>query len=118
MNKTVFSLLSFLLIAGTLSADSIYMKNGDTLTGNIESLDISQIVIKTSYGVLKIDRREIKNAVIDGIPSTGGNKASSNNSSPEKAVSAAPAASEKIGKNTVKAAGLLSSMIISAHQML
>ena len=45
--------------AATAGADELHLKNGDRITGYIVSMDGEEVVVRTSYGELTIDRSQI-----------------------------------------------------------
>jgi len=58
--------LSVLLVFGQASADEVWLKNGDRLTGKVVSLDSGLLVFKTSYaGDLSIKWEEVTNLKTD-----------------------------------------------------
>jgi putative salt-induced outer membrane protein YdiY len=67
--KGVFIILTVLLVIlvwGHASADEVWLKNGDRLTGKVMSLDAGTLVFKTSYaGDLSIKWEEVVNLKTD-----------------------------------------------------
>ena len=64
--SSVLAVLSVLLVFGQASADEVWLKNGDHLTGKVVSLDSGLLVFKTSYaGDLSIKWEEVANLKTD-----------------------------------------------------
>ena len=69
MKSFLFYCIFVFLLLGNLSADEVLMKNGDSLTGHIENIDMDTVVIKTAYGILRLSRQEINKATLLGTSS-------------------------------------------------
>ncbi len=61
--KKALLLLFIHSITVSALADTIYLKNGDHISGQISTMTISELEFKTPYSTLKIPRSDIKNIV-------------------------------------------------------
>jgi hypothetical protein len=52
--------LVFILLSSVLFAETIYLKDGTVITGEIASQDETTITVETSYGILSIDKKQIE----------------------------------------------------------
>ncbi|MCK4542811.1 MAG: LamG domain-containing protein [Spirochaetales bacterium] len=58
--RTSFLLIFLLILLSPLSADEVELMNGDLVTGKIISMDEQIIRLRTSFGVVEVERRRVK----------------------------------------------------------
>lgn len=71
----VLTALMVLVVGARVSADRLELRNGDVITGTIERMDDTTIVIRTDYGVLEVERGAVAHGefgitdgqVLDGL---------------------------------------------------
>ncbi|MBN1646398.1 MAG: hypothetical protein JW874_00075 [Spirochaetales bacterium] len=59
MTRNIVVLLAALLCAVPVCGDTIYLVNGDILSGEIVSMNESEVEIRTEFGIVRIERKKI-----------------------------------------------------------
>ncbi len=63
------ALLSLPFLPAALGADELQLKNGDQVSGTIESMDEETVEIRTDYGLLTIQRRYVETGTFQSLSS-------------------------------------------------